>query len=301
MSEDPNRLNYVIFEKIPLENDSNYKYNEEWVKNRIEENPELLGLGDLVVIEREKKQKYGRLDFLMKDPENNMLYEVEVQLGKTDPSHILRSIEYWQSEKRRNPNYDHIAVLIAEEITERFFNLIHLFSERIPIIAIQYNLLKIDNNISLNFIKTLDVYEPLEDEIDESGKEAGKEVDIEYWKKTASPESFQITEKLIAFFKSNYQNLKINYRGGQILVRTSLNCVWWYPRKRNPTVVLGVRIPIESVEIHTKTLGDIGILPRIDPKIRIAYIEMTIKLNHIENNFDVLSSIFKEAIDFSLK
>lgn len=79
MSEDPNKLNYVIFEKIPLKND--YKYNEEWVKNRIEENPELLGLGDLVVVWREKKQKYGRLDFLMKDPENNKLYEVEVLLS----------------------------------------------------------------------------------------------------------------------------------------------------------------------------------------------------------------------------
>lgn len=81
MSEDPNKLNYVIFEKIPLKNDSNYKFSEEWVKNRIEENPELLGLGDLVVMEREKKQKYGKLDFLMKDPENNKLYEVEVLLS----------------------------------------------------------------------------------------------------------------------------------------------------------------------------------------------------------------------------
>ena len=215
MSEDPNKLNYVIVEKIPLKNDSHYKYNEDWVKNRIQENPELLGLGDLVIMEREKKQKYGILDFLMKDPENKILYEVEVQLGKTDPSHILRSIEYW--------------------------------------------------------------------------------------KKTASPESFQITEKLVDFFKSNYPDLKIIYRGGVILVRTSLNCVWWYPRKRNPTIVLGIRIPIESVEIHTQTLGDIGILPRIDPRVKIAYMEMTITLDHIENNFDDFSSIIKEAIDFSLK
>ncbi len=44
-----------------------------------------------------------------------MLYEVEIQLDQTDPSHIIRTIEYWDIEKRRNPNYEHQAVIVAEE------------------------------------------------------------------------------------------------------------------------------------------------------------------------------------------
>jgi len=42
------------------------------------------------------------------------MYEVEVMLGETDPSHIIRSIEYWDNEKRKYPQRQHFAVLIAE-------------------------------------------------------------------------------------------------------------------------------------------------------------------------------------------
>jgi len=44
-------------------------------------------------------------------------YEIEIQLGATDPSHIIRTIEYWDTEKERYPQYDHCAVIVAEEIT----------------------------------------------------------------------------------------------------------------------------------------------------------------------------------------
>ena len=32
------------------------------------------------------------------------MYEVEVMLGETDPSHIIRCIEYWDIEKRKYPH-----------------------------------------------------------------------------------------------------------------------------------------------------------------------------------------------------
>lgn len=35
------------------------------------------------------------LEEFPQDPESNLRYEVEVQLGKTDESHIFRTIEYW--------------------------------------------------------------------------------------------------------------------------------------------------------------------------------------------------------------
>jgi hypothetical protein len=50
---------------------------------------------------------------------------------------LIRTIEYWDIERRRYPAYDHRAVLIAEDITTRFLNVITLFSGSIPIIAIQ--------------------------------------------------------------------------------------------------------------------------------------------------------------------
>lgn len=74
--------------------------NEHWLQDRICQDPASLGLGELVVVERERRQAAGgRLDLLLKDPEDDSMYEVELMLGETDESHIIRAIEYWDIEK----------------------------------------------------------------------------------------------------------------------------------------------------------------------------------------------------------
>ena len=94
---------------------------------RILEDPALLGLGDVEVRDTERVQPGGgRLDMLLYDSLGKTRYEVELQLGATDESHIIRAIEYWDVERRRYPQYEHVAVIIAEEITGRFFNVISL-------------------------------------------------------------------------------------------------------------------------------------------------------------------------------
>ena len=83
------------------------------------------GFGDLVLKDRERIQpRAGRLDLLLQDVETNQRYEVEIQLGKTDEAHIIRTIEYWDIERKRYPQYDHTAVIVAEDITSRFLNVI---------------------------------------------------------------------------------------------------------------------------------------------------------------------------------
>jgi hypothetical protein len=105
-------------------------FNEKWLQGRIVDDPSLLGLGDLDVRDIERVQpKAGRLDLLLFDPESNTRYEVEIQLGPTDESHIIRTVEYWDLERRRYPQYEHVAVIVAEEITARFFNVIALIEE----------------------------------------------------------------------------------------------------------------------------------------------------------------------------
>ena len=79
-----------------------------------------------------------------------------VMLGATDPSHIIRTIEYWDIERRRYPGYDHVAVLIAEDVTARFLNVMSLLSGSIPLIAIQLDALEVGGNILLNFVQVLD-------------------------------------------------------------------------------------------------------------------------------------------------
>lgn len=92
----------------------------------MDEDPSLLGLGELVVKDKERIQpRAGRLDFLLQDPETNRRYEVEVQLGKTDEAHIIRSLEYWDIERKRYPQYEHTAVIVAEDITSRYPNIVN--------------------------------------------------------------------------------------------------------------------------------------------------------------------------------
>lgn len=97
-------LNYVKHEPVYLKGHSDY--NEKWLQQRISEDPTILGLGDLEVREVEKIQpKAGRLDMLLRDPETAKRYEVEIMLGEVDESHIIRTIEYWDIERKRYENW----------------------------------------------------------------------------------------------------------------------------------------------------------------------------------------------------
>lgn len=85
-------LTYVNPERLVLA--AHPEFNEAWLQEVIASDPSILGLGDLAVIERERRQNSGgRLDLLLADPEENRRYEVELMLGATDPSHIIRTIE----------------------------------------------------------------------------------------------------------------------------------------------------------------------------------------------------------------
>src|SRR5712691_8242268 len=124
--------------------------SERWVQDRITEEPSILGLGELVVKDKERIHSgAGRLDLLCQDPETDRRYEIEIQLGRTDESHIIRTLEYWDIERKRYPQYDHVAVIVAEEMTSRFLNVISLFNGFIPVIAIQMQAFQIEGHVSL--------------------------------------------------------------------------------------------------------------------------------------------------------
>ena len=145
----------IKHEKVSLLNHPVIK--EGWIQEQISNDPAILGLGDLILKDKERMQpRAGRLDLLLQDADTSRRYEVEVQLGKTDEAHIIRTIEYWDIERKRYPQYDHCAVIIAEDITSRFLNVISLFNGSVPLIAIQMTALKFGDDIALIFTKILD-------------------------------------------------------------------------------------------------------------------------------------------------
>ncbi len=99
-------LKFIKHERLLLQHHP--EFNEKWVQDRIAEDPSILGLGDVVLKDKERIQpRAGRLDLLLQEPDTLRRYEVEIQLGKTDEGHIIRTIEYWDIERKRYPQYDH--------------------------------------------------------------------------------------------------------------------------------------------------------------------------------------------------
>jgi|tagenome__1003787_1003787.scaffolds.fasta_scaffold20534779_2 hypothetical protein len=183
------------FEKAtPISLKAHASFNEKWLQERLAEDPALLGLGDLEVKDIERRQpRAGRLDLLLIDPETHARYEVEIQLGATDETHIIRTIEYWDIEKSRYPQYEHVAVLVAEDITSRFLNVINLFNKAIPLIAVQMRALQVGGAMTLHATTVLDLMTLGTDEEDE----AGQATDRNYWIKRGSEGSVAVVDKIL--------------------------------------------------------------------------------------------------------
>ena len=168
-------------------------FNEKWLQERLIENPSLLGLGNLDVRDNERRQAGGgRLDLLLQNMTTNTRYEVEIQLGPLDESHIIRTIEYWDIERRRYPQYDHIAVIVAENVTSRFLNVISLLNGTIPLIAIQLKAVEVKGAFTLVATRVVDRVTLGTEEED-----AGESVDRASWERKSSTGSLKIMDQMV--------------------------------------------------------------------------------------------------------
>lgn len=193
--------------------------NERWIQDRIAEDPAILGLGDLVLKDKERMQPHaGRLDLLLQDPDNDRRYEVELQLGRTDESHIIRTIEYWDIERRRYPQYDHCAVIVAEDITSRFLNVISLFNSTIPMIAIQMSALGINDQVALVFNTVLN---ELSRGIEEEDEESQDSVDRAYWEARVGKDILGMADQLLAILRQWDAALEVKYNKYSIVLAKS--------------------------------------------------------------------------------
>ena len=215
--------------------------NERWLQEQIVKDPTILGLGDLVVRSQERAQpKGGRLDLLLEDPESDTRYEVELQLGTVDESHIIRTIEYWDLERRRFPQYDHVAVIVAEEITSRFFNVIGLFNGFIPLIAIQLNALEVNGFLTLSSTRVLDI-QNLGTVEDDSPSTV---TDRAYWESKSSKPMLELMDQLVEVVREINPRLVARYNKVYIglgLDGIANNFISFKPRKKH--LVLHVKIP----------------------------------------------------------
>ncbi|PIW27799.1 MAG: hypothetical protein COW30_09055 [Rhodospirillales bacterium CG15_BIG_FIL_POST_REV_8_21_14_020_66_15] len=224
-------VSYTKFEPVSLKDHP--VLTEKWVQERIAEDPSILGLGDLELKDKERPQpKAGRLDLLLQDPDTLRRYEVEVQLGKTDESHIIRTLEYWDIEKKRYPNYDHCAVIVAEDINSRFLNVISLFNGTIPLIAVQMNAFKSGDGIGLLFTTILD---EIQRGLVDDDEEIQEPADRDYWLKKATPKMIAFVDSILGDVQQGAPGYELNYNKHYIGLRKdgrSNNFVWFRPKKK---------------------------------------------------------------------
>jgi predicted transport protein len=245
-------LTYVKPEKISLKN--NPELNEKWVQEKISEDPSILGLGDLILKDKERMQpKAGRLDVLLQNADSNQRYEIEIQLGQTDESHIIRTIEYWDIERKRYPQYDHTAVIVAEDITSRFLNVISLFNGFIPLVAIQLNAIKVGENISI--VCTTVLNEMSLGLVDED-EESHEVTDRTYWEEQrGSKMTVSMTDNILEIIRTFAPELSLKYNKfyiGLAKNEQTNNFVIFRPQK---TILrLEVRLP-RSDEVETQLAG----------------------------------------------
>jgi hypothetical protein len=264
---------------------------EGWLEDVIEKEPTILTLGNVTVVERQRRQeKAGRLDLLLEDDSGDKRYEVELMLGSTDESHLIRTIEYWDIERRKWPGYEHTAVIIAEELTARFLNVISLFSGSIPIIAIQVNGLHVDGKLVLHFIKVLDSRATRKDETTQI---QAKVTDRQYWISEASTATVELVDKCLEIINSvastprrlTYNKQFIGLNDG---VRPG-NFVTFKPRRS----VLRIKFEaLEQIEPWVKKLEDSG----LEVSTKNDDVRVTLTPKDFDDNRELLGEMLKQAV-----
>ena len=284
---------YKKAKRISLKNHP--EYSEGWVQDIIRDDPSILGLGDLDFIQKERKQIKGRLDLLFRDSNTNRRYEVELQLGSSDAQHIIRTIEYWDLERRRYPRHEHCAVLVAEDITSRFLNVIGLFNGAIPFIAIQMQALVIDEAITLSFSTV--VNELSLSFVGEDEETDATPTDRNYWISRASKSTVEFADKLLEFAKQvcGDDSLELKYTKHYIGVMKDerpFNFLTFVPGKSH--IILGVKLFRDEVADEAIDVADIATLGHNGWGYRLSLREQDIE-NNLKDDDGVLYELFANA------
>ena len=286
----PMSITYVKHETLSLK--GHPELNEKWVQDRIAEDPTILKIGDLVLRDKERVQpRAGRLDLLLQDRESSRRYEVELQLGATDETHIIRTIEYWDIERKRYPQYDHCAVLIAEDITSRFLNVISLFNGTIPLIAIQMQGLKIGNSISLVFTKVMD--EMSRGVVDEDEDAEAAPTDRAYWEERGTKATVHLADKLLEIVRECDPSLEMKYNKFYIGLSKDgqpYNFVVFRPQKNS----VRIELKLPRTDEVDKLIEGAG-LEALNYDLRFGYYRLPLQKDDVVNKRAQLKQLIEAA------
>jgi len=284
-------MNYVKPEFVSLK--KHPELNEQWLQARIAEDPTLLGLGDLILKDKEKVQpNAGRLDLLLQEPDSHRRYEVEIQLGRADESHIIRTIEYWDIERRRYPQYDHCAVIVAEDITSRFLNVISLFNGFIPLIAIQLRAVKMGEQMGLVATRVIDEMRlGLEEE-----DEVQEPTDRPYWEKRGTAKTIKMVDHMASLISNFAPGYELKYNKSYIGLAKdgqAMNFAAFRPQKK----ALRFELKVPKSELAEARLEEAG-LEVLDYDSRWGHYRIRLLPSDVQKHEELLTELMKEAYEY---
>ncbi|MGD9879430.1 hypothetical protein [Reyranella sp.] len=268
--------------------------DERWLQNQIEADPSLLGLGNLEIAGREHRQPVGgRIDFLLRDAEAQTFYEVEIMLGALDESHIIRTIEYWDIERQRRPQWEHRAVIVAEHITSRFFNVLRLLNRSVPLVAVKLSAFQMDGKVIVHPVTVLDV---IEESSDQDVLDPVERVDRTYWERIHPTGVLTVTDKIDSALRSKSIQPSLTYNRNHIaLGTTGRNFCWLHPRKSG-NAFINLRL---SQEARDETLSYLE-NSKIDASAGDAeYIKFSISPADLDRHIDAIMTALLRAEEAS--
>ena len=169
--------------------------------------------------------------------------------------------------RKRYPQYDHCAVIIAEDITSRFLNVVSLFNGFIPLVAIQMTAFRFGDDIGLVFTKILDEM-PL-GLVDEDEEKDIQPIATtrEFWIKKGFGDALPLADKLLEILNEIENSCQLKYtkinvrfiRNGQLIPYTRLRL-----RKQGHIVLILVAQKSEEIDtlIENNDFDDMGYTPK---------------------------------------
>lgn len=213
-------------------------------------------------------------------------------MGSTNESHIIRTIEYWDIERKRYPQYEHPAVIIEEDITSRFLNIIGLFNGMIPLVAIQMNALKAEKQIGLVFTTVLDQMSfGLVDE-DEDTRDI---VDRSYWENLGTKKTMAMADNLLEIAKEFNSSLELKYNKFYIgLARNGQPCNFFIVKPKKDFIRFEVRL--KKSDENQEKLENTG-LDLMDYDNRWGYYRIRLNLVKLKKTKKFLQKLLKKLMN----
>ena len=188
--------------------------NEDWIHDWIREDTNRLGIGSFKIIKEEVRQSRnggGRLDILGYNGSSNTYYEIEVMLGECDSDHGFRTLDYWAREKVKNPEAQHFAVLVAENLQGRYKTLIEILPQYLPFIAIEIQTLKMVNNGEEFITCRSEIIAQPDETINKNISENEPIKDENWWRQNQSEDFVDLCSEIFECLKNDLSNIRLDY------------------------------------------------------------------------------------------